>query len=126
MDNKKNDNTKHDEPENAGSAPKSTESKSAERTGISRYAEINKVRNSIDISFGGKNYQQSARRAVESMSREQVEFKPGDRVRLMKYGVGTVLDVRDAGADTELTVEFESAGKKKILASLSKIKKVDE
>jgi len=104
--------------------PKGAEGKSAERTGISRYAEINKVRNSIDISFGGKNYQ-GAKRA-DAPAEKQLEFAPGDRVRLIKYGVGIVLDVKDAGADTELTVEFEGAGKKKILANLSKIKKVEE
>ena len=126
MDNQKVDNAKYDDSEDTGAAMKSAESKTAERTGISRYAEINKVKNSIDISFGGKNYLQGARRAAETTPREHQEFKPGNRVRLMKYGVGTVLDVRDAGADTELTVEFESAGKKKILANLSKIKKVEE
>ncbi|MCL2852869.1 MAG: UvrD-helicase domain-containing protein [Defluviitaleaceae bacterium] len=123
MDNQRVD-AKHDESEDT--TLKSADSKPAERTGISRYAEINKVRNSIDISFGGKNYMQGAKRAADAATREQLEFKPGDRVRLMKYGVGTVLDVKDAGADTELTVEFEGAGKKKILANLSKIKKVEE
>ena len=118
MDNQKNDNEKLVDPPG--------EVKAAERTGISRYAEINKVRNSIDISFGGKNYTQGARQAVEAATREKGEFKAGDRVRLMKYGLGTVIDARDAGADTELTVEFEGVGKKKILAGLSKIKKVDE
>ncbi|MCL2616337.1 MAG: UvrD-helicase domain-containing protein [Defluviitaleaceae bacterium] len=123
MDNQRIENEKHDD--EAG-ALKSQDAKAAERTGISRYAEINKVRNSIDISFGGKNYMQGKARGADVPAGEQQEFKPGDRVRLMKYGVGTVLDVKDAGADTELTVEFEGAGKKKILAGLSKIKKVEE
>jgi len=105
---------------------KSTESKATERTGISRYAEINKVRNSIDISFGGKNYTQASRQTVEAATREKVDFKAGDRVRSLKYGAGIVIDARSAGADTELTVDFEGVGKKKILAGLSKIKKVDE
>lgn len=111
---------------NPSAEEKNAESKSAERTGISRYAEINKVRNSIDISFGGKNYSQGARQTVEAATREKVDFKAGDRVRSLKYGAGTVIDARSAGADTELTVEFEGIGKKKILAGLSKIKKVDE
>ena len=125
MDNQKADNViKHEELEDAAAPQKSPDNKS-ERTGISRYAEINKVKNSIDISFGGKNYQGS-KRSAEASAGEKQDFKPGDRVRLMKYGVGTVVSVLDAGADTELTVEFESAGKKKILANLSKIKKVAE
>lgn len=101
-------------------------STSKERTGISRYAEINKVRNSIDISFGGKNYmQRSGGKARDSSEEAQADFKKGDKVRQMKYGLGTVVDVKPAGADTELTVEFEAVGNKKFLASLSKLRKVE-
>ncbi|MCL2618883.1 MAG: UvrD-helicase domain-containing protein [Defluviitaleaceae bacterium] len=120
------ENPKMHSPSGEHNTSKADDGKSGERTGISRYAEINKVRNSIDISFGGKNYTQPARRAPEADEAASPQFKPGDRVRLMKYGAGTVLDIRDAGADTELTVEFESAGRKKILANLSKLKKIEE
>ena len=92
-----------------------------ERTGISRYAEINKVRNSIDISFGGKNYMRGAGSATGEQA--PPSFQKGDKVRQIKYGVGTVVDIRPTGADTELTVEFESVGSRKFLASLSKLKK---
>jgi DNA helicase-2/ATP-dependent DNA helicase PcrA len=94
-----------------------------ERTGISQFAEINKVKNSIDISFGGKNYL-SQGKTVDS-SKSPLEFDVGDKVKQMKYGVGTVTDIKDAGADYEVTVEFDGGTAKKFMAKLSKLKKVE-
>ena len=54
------------------------------------------------------------------------DFGIGDKVRQIKYGIGTVKEINNAGADYEVTVEFEGVGTKKFMAHLSKLKKVEE
>lgn len=49
-----------------------------------------------------------------------LDFKEGDKVRQIKYGVGVVKNIAPAGADFEVTVEFPEAGTKKFMAMLSK------
>lgn len=53
-----------------------------------------------------------------------LDFVIGDTVRQIKYGKGTVLDIKPAGADFEVTVDFGSKGVKKFMGFLSKLKKV--
>ena len=48
-------------------------------------------------------------------------FAPGDRVKQIKYGSGVVIKVEPAGADYEVTVDFDFSGQKKIMAKLSKL-----
>ena len=90
-----------------------------ERTGISRYAEVNKVKNAIDISFGGKSYAKTNRLARSAPP----DYNVGDKVRQIKYGVGTVLAINEIGDDYEVAVDFESVGVKKLMAHLSNLKK---
>jgi len=47
---------------------------------------------------------------------EDPDLRPGVRVRHALFGVGTVLRVDRAGADTKLTVSFPSAGTKRLVA----------
>ena len=48
----------------------------------------------------------------------------GDKVRHMKFGNGIVTEVKPAGSDAEITVDFERVGEKKMFASLVKMKKL--
>jgi len=50
-----------------------------------------------------------------------LEFAVGDRVRQMRYGGGKIIAISPAGADYEVTVNFDKAGEKKIMAHLSKL-----
>jgi len=52
---------------------------------------------------------------------KKLKFAVGDRVRQMKYGLGTVTAINPAGADYEVTVSFDRAGEKKIMANLSRL-----
>ncbi len=52
-----------------------------------------------------------------------IDFAVGDKVRQDKYGVGKVVVIRSAGADYEVTVEFESVGRKKFMAHLARLVK---
>lgn len=53
-----------------------------------------------------------------------LNYGPGDRVRHVKFGAGTVKNVKDGGKDYEVTVEFDTAGQKKMFASFAKLKKL--
>lgn len=55
-----------------------------------------------------------------------LDYKEGDTVSHIKFGRGKVLSVTDGKKDYEVTVEFEKAGQKKMLASFAKLKKVEE
>ena len=48
----------------------------------------------------------------------------GDRVRHVKFGEGTVMDIKEGGRDKEVTVEFDSAGVRKMFAMFAKLVKV--
>ncbi len=54
---------------------------------------------------------------------ESLEYRAGDRVRHIKFGVGTVVDIADGGKDFEVTVDFDKAGRKKMFASFAKLRK---
>lgn len=53
-----------------------------------------------------------------------LDFSEGDIVNHFKFKNGKVLKIDPAGADYEVTVEFENFGVKKLMANLSKLKKV--
>ena len=53
-----------------------------------------------------------------------VQLSEGDEVRHEAFGEGVVLACRSAGADHEVTVQFEDAGVKKLLLSLAPLEKV--
>ena len=48
----------------------------------------------------------------------------GDRVRHIKYGEGTVLNIAREPRDYKVTVEFDQAGQKIMYASFAKLKRV--
>lgn len=48
----------------------------------------------------------------------------GDRVRHMKFGEGTVTALTEGGRDYEVTVDFDTAGTKKMFAAFAKLKKL--
>ena len=51
-------------------------------------------------------------------------YGTGDRVCHVKFGEGTVLDIKEGGRDKEVTVEFDSAGVRKMFAMFAKLVKV--
>lgn len=53
-----------------------------------------------------------------------LEYGPGDRVKHIKFGVGTVVSVEDSGRDYEVLVNFDTVGPKKMFASFAKLKKI--
>ena len=53
-----------------------------------------------------------------------LDYGVGDRVRHVKFGEGTVLSVKDGAKDFEVSVNFDTAGVKKMFASFAKLQKV--
>ena len=55
---------------------------------------------------------------------KELSYTTGDRVRHVKFGEGTVLNIVGGGRDYEVTVEFDTAGVKKMFASFAKLQKI--
>lgn len=53
-----------------------------------------------------------------------LDYGKGDRVRHVKFGEGTVLEVENGKRDFEVTVQFDRVGVKKLFASFAKLVKV--
>lgn len=55
---------------------------------------------------------------------ETLDYKVGDTVRHVKFGLGTVKSIVEGGRDYEVTVDFDRAGTKKMFAGFAKLKKI--
>ncbi|SCI59389.1 ATP-dependent DNA helicase pcrA [uncultured Clostridium sp.] len=61
-----------------------------------------------------------------AVSKEKgLDYKIGDRVQHIKFGAGVVEDITEGGRDYEVTVEFDTAGRKKMFASFAKLVKIE-
>ena len=60
--------------------------------------------------------------AVKSKS---LDYKPGDRVKHIKFGEGTVKSITEQKKDFEVTVDFDKAGLKKMYAAFAKLQRID-
>ena len=73
----------------------------------------------FQMSGFGKASQQFAVTKEKGLS-----YGVGDRVRHIKFGDGTVLDITEGGRDYEVKVEFDTAGIKKMFATFAKLQKI--
>ena len=55
-----------------------------------------------------------------------LDYRVGDRVKHVKFGLGTVQEIVNGGKDYEVTVDFEGYGRKRMFASFAKLQKVEE
>ena len=51
-------------------------------------------------------------------------YGPGDQVSHVKFGTGTVVELKKGTKDYEVTVAFDKAGQKKLLAGFAKLEKI--
>ena len=61
---------------------------------------------------------------VTAVKADKLEYGVGDRVKHLRFGEGTVLEIIEGSRDYEVKVSFDSAGVKKLFASFAKLKKV--
>ena len=73
-------------------------------------------------TFHKKPYQAAA---IPAPGKVELDYTVGDRVGHVKFGTGTVTEIRPGGRDYEVTVEFDKVGVKKMFASFAKLKKSD-
>ncbi len=59
-----------------------------------------------------------------SVDKAEIDYKVGDRVSHQKFGEGTVLEIEDGPRDYQVTVDFDEAGQKMMMASFAKLKKM--
>ena len=55
---------------------------------------------------------------------DALDYKVGDTVKHIKFGIGTVTAITDGGRDYEVTVDFDRVGIKKMFASFAKLQKI--
>lgn len=77
---------------------------------------------SYDAGLSGKKPDFGKEFKVE---RYEVDYAVGDTVQHLKFGTGVVTALVSGGKDYEVTVEFESAGIKRMFASFAKLKKIE-
>lgn len=80
-----------------------------------------------DRSFFAKTPYQMAKPAAKPLPKNEaisLDYKEGDLVKHAKFGVGQVVSIEPGGADHQVTVNFPSVGRKKLMAMLSGLKKM--
>ena len=141
---------------NSGSYGSGSQRSSGDRSGTSGYGSYGSSygsysRNSQDKSSAASGYQSrtsaspyASRSAAQKdvyqmpgirkgfgngaagMSADSLGYQVGDTVRHIKFGKGVVTEIIEGKKDCEVTVEFETAGTKRMFASFAKLKKLDQ
>ena len=78
----------------------------------------------IAQGIGDLNRVAGIKRGVDLEKDTTLDYDKGDRVRHMKYGEGTVLEITREPRDYKVTVMFDKAGQKIMYASFAKLKRV--
>lgn len=98
-----------------------------EKAVSSGYASNRKV-NPYAKSYENSNlskFLQEAKTKKAGLVKEMPSYHIGDKVKHIKYGVGKVSDITDAGRDYQITVEFENGTSRILLAGFAKLVKLD-
>ena len=74
--------------------------------------------------FSGSKTSQLTR-GSEIKKADKLDYEVGDRVRHIKFGDGTVLEIKDGERDYEVRVEFDDSGIKNMLAGFAKLEKLN-
>ena len=78
----------------------------------------------ISKGINGLNQLAGLQKGTEFKAPDALDYTVGDRVRHIKYGEGTVLNIAREPRDYKVTVEFDQAGQKIMYASFAKLKRV--
>lgn len=92
------------------------------RSNISNTSVLPKKRDKTFFTTAPYQAKQAAKPLPKNKS-ITLEYKEGDLVKHSKFGVGQVVTIEPGGADHQVTVNFPSVGKKKLMAMLSGLKK---
>lgn len=77
-------------------------------------------------STAGKGFDDIFKRTAPQRpaSTPTFDFVAGDMVEHAKFGQGTILSATPIGSDMKLEIEFDSAGRKNLMATFAKLKKI--
>lgn len=78
----------------------------------------------ISKGISGLNQLAGLQKGTEFKAPEKLDYEVGDRVRHIKYGEGTVLNIVREPRDYKVTVAFDQAGQKIMYASFAKLKQL--
>ena len=94
----------------------------AKRTGKDPFANNPMIQKGFRFE---KPYQSKPSAAKMPHSFSKPDYEVGDTVSHTKFGSGKVLKIEEGKKDYAVTVEFEEAGKKKMMAAFAQLKKID-
>lgn len=80
-----------------------------------------------DATAASVNQKKAQVQASILQAREETDglgYAVGDKVRHIKFGTGTVLNIQQSKRDYEVTVDFERFGQKRMFATFAKLKKM--
>ena len=102
------------------------ERKNQEEEQNSRRAEFAKAKSAFRAKPMALQQQSAPARAFASASTGKItlDYQVGDTVKHMKFGEGVVTQIVEGGRDYEVTVDFQTAGVKKMFAAFAKLKKI--
>ena len=81
-------------------------------------------RNSSTGSYGKRAKSIPVIQKYSDMQKVRPSYGPGDRVRHVRFGAGTVKEVLEKDKDYQVTVDFDRIGIKKMMAGFAKLQKI--
>lgn len=82
------------------------------------------VRKRGQVAFNSYQREAISNTVFDKKTDSAPDYVVGDRVRHIKFGEGTVADMINGGRDYEVTVVFDTAGRKKMFAGFAKLVKI--
>lgn len=82
------------------------------------------VRKRGQVAFSSYQREAISNTVFDKKTDSAPDYTVGDRVRHIKFGEGTVADMINGGRDYEVTVDFDTAGRKKMFAGFAKLVKI--
>lgn len=82
------------------------------------------VRKRGQVAFNSYQREAISNTVFDKKTDSAPDYVIGDRVRHIKFGEGTVADMINGGRDYEVTVDFDTAGRKKMFAGFAKLVKI--
>lgn len=82
------------------------------------------VRKRGQVAFNSYQREAISNTVFDKKTDSAPDYAVGDRVRHIKFGEGTVADMINGGRDYEVTVDFDTAGRKKMFAGFAKLVKI--
>ena len=70
------------------------------------------------------NYSSVMKKGAQIFSEQGLSYDVGDRVKHVKFGEGTVLEIKKGARDYEVTVDFDGYGVRKMFAAFAKLVKI--